>query len=224
MQNFHVSAKTGQQSAKGHSFRFHPAVHLNTGDLVGAFVDLPFAFDDRPVFNLAEKRPSVASWMADVLSGLCHAAVSEDLRERPLILPMPAAALSTANVVSKCADVMAGSRLCPQEICFEVTDATLTACPSDVATIFRNFRQRGFRIAVDAGRSSAANLKASTWLMVDTLRIGTDNGDIGDDLLNLVDTASAAGVAIIVEDAYWRDGEYLASLGIEYGLNPRVDA
>lgn len=224
MQNFHVSAKRDQQPAAGKAFRISPAIHLNTGDLVGAFVDLPMAFDDRPSFDLVEKQPNAAEWIADKLGQLCRVAVAEDIRERPLVLPMPAAALSQADVVGRCLDAMNGARLCPQEVCFEINDAAIASSPLDISTVFRNFRQRGFRVAVDARRSCTADIRGSTWLMVDTLRIQFEDGNIPDEVVGIVDHAQAAGVAIVVEGAYWRDGDYLASLGIEYGLHPRADA
>ncbi|MEO1407549.1 MAG: hypothetical protein AAFV54_13820 [Pseudomonadota bacterium] len=191
---------------------------------MGAFVDLPFSFEDRPNFNLLETQPSVVEWIADLVSDLCRSAVTEGMHERPIVLPIPAASLGRANLVAACMDAVMGSRLCPQEICFELTDAALAASPCDVTTFFRNFRQRGFRIAVDARSSWQADLRASTWLLVDTLRVGFDDGEPSSDLMATVDLASSAGVAIIAERAHWRDGEYLASLGIEYGLHPLADA
>ncbi|MEO0883571.1 MAG: EAL domain-containing protein [Pseudomonadota bacterium] len=224
MQNSHVYAKRDQASRRSDHVRFHPAVHLNTGDLVGAFVDIPLAYDDRPIFNLGGQQPSVADWMSGTVAELCRVAVGTEMRERPLILPIPAASLCHADTVNACADVLAGSRLCPQEICFEVTDAALVASPLDITALFRSFRQRGFRIAIDARTSWQADLRASTWLMVDTLRVSLNTCDDDDELMALIEVARSAGVAIIAEGALWRDGEYLASLGIEYALHPRSDA
>jgi len=33
-----------------------------------------------------------------------------------------------------------------------------------------------------------------------------------------------AGVSIIADKPKWRDGDYLANMGIEYGVQPRTDA
>ena len=63
-----------------------------------------------------------------------------------------------------------------------------------------------------------------TWLMIDTLRINANEVDLYEDLEDLVEMARAAGVAIVAQKPYWRDGEYLDSIGIQYGLMPKTDA
>lgn len=224
MRDFQVSTKRNQAPRCLQSVRFHPAVHLNTGDLVGAFAETPFAFEDRPRFGMTMSKPIIADWVSNALMELCRTVTAEDIRERPIIMSLPAAALGDRDVVSACVDVMAGSRLCPQEICFEITDAALVASSCDVTGYFRSFRQRGFRIAIDARTSWQCEIPTSTWLMVDTLRVRFDRNEMSVELAARLDIARAAGVAIVAEKARWRDGEQLSEMGIEYALHPRADA
>ena len=60
--------------------------------------------------------------------------------------------------------------------------------------------------------------------MVDTLRIRAKDIDTNPDLEDLIETAASAGVAIVAEQPYWRDGDYLARMGVDYGINPRTDS
>lgn len=224
MQNFHVTAKKDQALQKRHQVRFQPAVHLTTGDLVGAFVETSLAFDDRPIFKFSENQPSISDWISGLLAELCREATVMEMHERPMVVPVPSASLYHPEIVGACADVMLGSRLCAQEFCFEFTDAALVANQSDINYLFRSYRQRGFRVAIDARNSWQAELNASTWLLVDTLRICLDSCEGEDSLWSMIEVARSAGVAIIAERALWRDADHLAEIGIEYGLKPRADA
>ena len=224
MQRSHVSAKANQSPVAIGRQRIHPAVHLQTGDLVGAFVELDMAFDDRPVFSEIAPPPSAARWVTDRLRELRSILTAQNVQERPVILPLPAMALNDPDLPSKCADTLAGTRLCAQEFSFEFTDAAFATCQRDVASTLRAFRQRGFRVSIDARLSCTAELAASNWLMIDTLRIPALSDATDEALLDRVETARTAGVAIVAERPYWRDGDALADLGIEYGLHPRADA
>lgn len=225
MHSFHISAKTDQATlANLPSIRFRPSVHLLSGDLVGAYVDLRCKFEDRPSFHLHETSSRISDWVADTLKSVCKLATEDNMVERPIVLPLPAASFGNTDIVTTCSNVMANSRLCPQEFCFELTDSALVEDPKHITAFFRSFRQRGFRIGVDARKSWQANIAPSTWLMVDTLRVTLPTDHVDVDLVNQIEAARAAGVAVVAEKVLWRDGERLADLGIEYALDPRTDA
>ena len=60
--------------------------------------------------------------------------------------------------------------------------------------------------------------------MVDSLRISGDHIELDQALDDMVANATEAGVSIVVDKPKWRDGDYLAKMGIEYGVQPRLDA
>lgn len=144
--------------------------------------------------------------------------------ERPLVLPVPASALSDPDMLDACNHAAAQTRLCNQEISFELTDAAITARPENARIFMHTFRRKGFRVSIDARKSWQSNLPAHDWLLIDTLRLHATSLESEPSLESYIGAASQAGVAIVAQAPYWRDGEYLASLGIDYGLSPRTDA
>lgn len=222
----HTLPSTKTANTTGH-LRLRPAIHLRSGDTVGAFTECPRGYDERPVFTsgLKPTKPALASeWVANQIAALGALCTLTDCMDRPLILPVPAAAITDPNMVDACVTAAAQTRLCNQELSFEFTDADLSRLGDGLPNFIRIFRQRGFRVSIDARKSWVLDLSAPGWLMIDTMRVRSTDIDDDCDLDEQIETARSAGVAIIAERALWRDGEYLASRGIDYALMPRADA
>lgn len=208
--------------------RVTPAIHLCSGDLVGAFIEHAVGFDDTPSFSLRSTpdsdRPSPAKWVGTKIVELATYCDVTGNTERPLILPIPSAAMLDPDTIEEAIAAAAQTRLCHQEISFELTDAALTAAPTAGENFIRACRKRGFRVSIDARISHSATVSPTTWLMIDTLRLKMSDLETEPSLDDKVEIAASAGVAIVAQQPLWRDGDYLARLGIDYGLSPRTDA
>lgn len=224
-----LSVRAETQAPKFKSrLRVNPAVHLCSGDLVGAFVEHAVKFEDTPALSLRpttlENRPSAAKWVAEKITELATYCDTTGNTERPLILPIPGIALADAETIDAAVHAAGQTRLCHQEISFELTDAALCAAPAYAEAFIKAARKLGFRVSIDARTSHDASLSPTTWLMIDTLRLRTNDLETQPSLDSKVEIAASAGVAIVAENPFWREGEYLARLGIDYGLSPRTDA
>jgi len=207
--------------------RIKPSMHLCSGDAVGAFAEHARTFDERPNFTHAAhtaNQACPAEWIARSISDLAVICDTLGYNDRPIVLPIPACALSQPGLIEACNHAVAQTRFANQEISFEITDAVATTTGAVLQNIITNFRRNGFRVSIDARKSWSARLPATCWLMIDTLRICPHHIDTEADLEDMIDIARTAGVAIVAQKPRWRDGDYLASLGIDYGLNPYADA
>ena len=108
-------------------------------------------------------------------------------------------------------------------VIIEVGDATLSQSKSDILKSIEALRRRGFRVGVNATRSWCTPLDTHLRLLLDSVRIDALKVWSEADLLNRIEAASACGMAVIAENARYRDGEKLASVGIELARAPRVD-
>jgi len=207
--------------------RIKPSMHLCSGDAVGAFAEHARTFDERPVFTHDAGRSahlSPAEWVVRSVSDLAVICQTLSYNERPIVLPIPACAFSQPGLVDACDHAIAQTQFANQEISFEITDAAAAATGALLQNMITAFRKKGFRISIDARKSWTSRMPAPCWLMIDTLRICPHHIETEAELEDMISIARSAGVAIVAQKPHWRDGEYLASLGIDYGLNPRTDS
>jgi hypothetical protein len=73
-------------------------------------------------------------------------------------------------------------------------------------------------------RSWQTPLNDALRLLIDTIRVDARALETNGDLLDLVEVADASGILIVAENAHWRDGEYLANIGVHAATRPRTDA
>ena len=204
-----------------------PVVHLETGDIVNLIAETPRSYEDQATFGQAGRiinRISPALWLAHHVETVAALAVATGATARPIIIEVPISAMMHPDTPMACEAAAARSRLCPQEICIEVEDATLSQCKSDVMRSVEALRRRGFRVAINATRSWCTPLDTDMRLMLDSVRIDANKIWIEPDLLNRIEAAAACGMAVIAENARYRDGEKLAAVGIELARTPKVDA
>lgn len=210
--------------------RLIPVMHIQTGETVTLFAETDKRFEERAVFGSASPvaesagaDASPAHWLADYIEDVAEQAHCRTL-ERPVIVGAPIAALSHPDVAAACDAAIRRTRLCPQEICIEVFDAELALPGQDARKGIEALRQVGFRVSLNATRSCEAPLSSALRLLLDNIRIDARHLAYEPKLEQRVEAAHASGMSVIAENASWRDGDYLASMGIEYALRPKTDA
>ena len=211
--------------------RLIPVMHLQTGETVTLFAETDKGFEERAVFGAAalateragDAAPSPAIWLANTIQNVAEQAHNRTT-ERPVIVSAPIAALSHPDVAPACEAAIGQTRLCPQEICIEVFDAELSLPGHAARSGIEALRHVGFRVSLNATRSCEAPLSSALRLLLDNIRIDARHLAYEPKLESRIEAAHASGMSVIAENASWRDGDYLASLGIEYALRPKTDA
>lgn len=214
-------------SYNGQKLRLHPSVHLCCGDTIGAFVEPMFQLDEKPNFGPASGWTNSADLETRLLEQIGELASYCDTigtELRPLILPVPVSVLEIPSLIDACLNKIAQTRLCPQELAFEFTDAEMLRNTGFDFDLFRSLRMRGVRVAIDARASWRCQLQPMSWLMVDTLRVPAEQIGIDQALDDMIAQAVDAGVAIVADRPRWRDGDFLARAGVAYGVHPYADA
>ncbi|KCZ94593.1 EAL domain-containing protein [Hyphomonas johnsonii] len=209
------------------AFRFHQVVHLLSGDPLGQICESPVQFEERAAFgpvtgNLPDSNP--AKWLSDQLVRVASATHGQSIGHRPILVPAPLAALAHSNTAVACDAAIRRTSLCQQEICLEFADAAFAGGVTDYVSRVGLLRRHGFRIAIDMRRSWQTPMNDALRLLVDTIRIDARAIDTNPDLVEIVEVADASGILIVAEHAHWRDGEYLADLGIHAASRPKADA
>ncbi len=210
--------------------RLLPVMHLESGDAVLLFAEAEKRFEERAVFGrvaLAAERSEAASpaqWMAEQVEDVAHDAHYRTT-ERPVILPIPMAALIHPDTAVACDAAVSRTHLCPQEICLEVDDAAL-ATPSSQNAMdgIEALRRCGFRVSLNASRSWQAPLCYALRVLLDSMRVDARKLEDDEELLDRIDAAACSGMLVIAENAYWRDADFLNQVGIEYGFRMKTDA
>ena len=211
----------------GHQLRLQPSLHLCRGDAVGAFVEPMFDLEDSPRFGPAltmSNRDDLGSRLLKQIEQLAQVCDTTRTDLRPLILPVPARVLEMPSLIDACLTALAHTRLCPQELAFEFTDADMVRNNGFDFGLFRALRMRGLRVAMDARQSWRSQLQPMSWLMIDTLRVRADRVGLDENLDEMIAIAVDAGVSIVAEKPRWRDGDFLARAGIDFGVAPYADA
>lgn len=210
--------------------RLLPVMHLESADAVLLFAEAEKRFEERAVFGrvaLAAERSEAASpaeWIAERVEDVAHDAHYRTT-ERPVIVPIPMAALIHSDTAVACDAAVSRTRLCPQEICLEVDDAAL-ATPSNQSAMegIEALRRCGFRVSLNASRSWQAPLCYSLRVLLDSMRVDARKIEGDEDLLDRIDAAACSGMLVIAENAYWRDTDFLNEVGVEYGFRMKADA
>lgn len=207
--------------------RFEPVVNLVRGDIVNLIASTPKRYEEfvffGPSATLGEVQ-SPAAWLADTIESVARAGRDEPAHSRPILIEAPIAAMMHPDTPMACEAAAARSRILPQEICIEVTDASLSQSKEDITRSIEALRRKGFRVGINATRSWCTPLDTGLRLMLDCVRIDTRELWRCADLMNRVEAAASCGMAVIAENARYRDGDDLAELGVDLGVRPVADA
>ncbi len=211
--------------------RFMPIVHLCTGETVTLLAETQRRFEDSVAFGPASRTAeraraatlSPAEWLADHIESVAHDA-HHRTEARPIIVSAPLAALIDPDTAMLCDAAIRRTPICAQEICIEISDADLAVPNTNSQAGVEALRRLGFRVSLNATRSCEAKLSSSLRLLLDSIRIDARKLELEEELEHRVEAAQACGMSVIAEHAHWRDGEYLASLGIDLALRPKTDS
>ena len=208
--------------------RFAQIMHLESGDAVAALAETPSRFSERPSFGPAALQvphlDNPAKWLADQIETIAAAANLLEVTERPIVVKAPIAAFAHSGTGAACEAAVVRSKLCPQEICLEFSDAAFASSPKDAANRVKGLRLLGFRVSIDARRAWNAHLSTQLRLTLDTYRINAEHLQNDTDLQWQCEAAAASGITVIAERARWRDSDWLSDFGVEYAVRPRTDA
>ena len=209
------------------SRRHATAFHMESGDPICVFVEPRRAYNEMQRFDPAgdyNASKDMSNWFCKEVESLIGFAEQLAPQTRPLVFPLPEALISAVHFAAIADEMIAVSYLCPQELSFEIADATIVNHTQDAYAMIQAFRRRGFRVSVDARKCWQSTLPPHTWLMIDTLRIDQVSLPFDDKLEDYIETATNAGVSIIADRPAWRESYYLDTFGIHYGVDPKSDA
>ncbi len=221
------------------TLRLQPVIDLRTGTPVGLVAEPHRPFEDRVRFGPATG-PGQANLPGSLndsplpgdalgsLAGLIETAASlsqsHAATARPIHVPVPAAALLQDGLARTCAAAAARMALCPQEICLDIADSAFSHRRHDMFAIVRDLRATGLLVGIDARRTWDAPLGEGLRLLVDRVAIRLHALERSADLEARVAEADASGMAVMVEGARRRDGDWLAGMGVSLAVNPRLDS
>ncbi|MDF1804793.1 EAL domain-containing protein [Hyphomonas sp.] len=217
-----VVAHSGQ---KVH-LRFQPVMHVLDGTSFGTVCEMSKRFEEKAAFGPAAATQSAtgpAKWLADRLLEVASAAHTFDNRMRPIIVPAPAAALGDDNTAVGCDAAIRRTTLCQQEISLEFQDSVFADGRTEAIHSVASLRKRGFRVSIDMRKSWQTQLRDGLGLMIDSIRVDARELQINEELMDLCEFASAAGILVIADKANWRDGAFFDSLGVQAGVRMRTD-
>lgn len=217
--------------ARTPAIRFVPIVHMQTGETATLIAETEKRYEERAVFGRAASAaessgaasPSSAVWLAAHIENVANDAHEQTI-ERPIMVTAPLTALTHPDTAVACDTAIRRTNLCAQEICIEITDSSMTHGAAETQAAVERLRRVGFRVSLDATKSWHTPLGKGLRLLLDSLRVDARRLELEPELADRVDAAAACGMAVIAENAAWRDGDYLAKMGIEFGLRPRADA
>jgi len=211
--------------------RLQPVIHLASGEITALVAETDRCFEDGVRFGPAVARAEGAlggEGALDCLTRLVGEAGALvrrlELAARPVHVPVPMAALKAASLVEAVAGAAERAGLCAQEICLEIADSAFQHRGRDMFCLVRDLRAAGVRAAIDARRSFDAPLSEGLCMLLETMRVRLRDLERSAEAEARVADADAAGIGVIVDGAHWRDGDWLAGLGVKLALRPGLDS
>lgn len=207
--------------------RTSPIYSLLSGEPYGLICEHIVAFEERVSFGPARSNseaPDPAEWIAVQIEKTATHVSQHDVTERPIIIAAPQTALAHPNTAIAANIAVRSSHLCHQEICLEFCDTAFAGDPTDVIQKVAKLKRCGFRVGVDMRKSWSSALSQGLALLLDTIRVDALEVFRNPDLQDMVLAAKHAGVFVIAENAKWRDGDYLESLGVLGAVRPIADS
>lgn len=206
--------------------RLRPVMRLEDGAAFGMHVETEFNFEDtcRPHHMNDGAHPSSAAWLGDVIERAARMAHETGCTPRPLSITAPMAALSDPDTAMAAEAGARRTNILPQEIRIDFIDASVVALEDLALDKLDAIRARGFRIGLDARRGWRTPMGARARMTFEAIRLDARTLQELDIPMSRLEVAAAEGLALIAENAAWRDGPALANVGIHFGMAPRSDA
>ena len=121
----------------------------------------------------------------------------------------------------------AGARranLLPQEFRIDFSDAAITGLEDLALDRVDAFRRKGFRVGLDARKSWRMPMGARARMSFEAVRLDVSRCEQLEIPITRLEVAAADGVALVAENARWRDVENLAEKGVHFAIAPRADS
>ncbi|MAK60838.1 MAG: hypothetical protein CMK09_07660 [Ponticaulis sp.] len=217
-------AQTESQSNGHRPFRsrFEACMKLPTGEIDFPVTRVDPLFEDQPIVGVTHTSPG--HWLADCIARLGQAARQFDVGVRPLHVPMPLAILQSADTPDQCLNAVKSQDCCPQEFILEFQDSTLAQTEDGVLDRMEAFRRKGFRIGLDARRSSESPFGARLRSAVERMRV-TEFDLMNDDNVQMrAEIVSGLGGDVILDRASWKNVDLLKSFGATHAQKLIADA
>lgn len=206
--------------------RFQPVVRLTDGAAFGIHAETDCAFEDifRTRHLTDAAHPSAAAWFGQTLERAARLASQGELNQRPISITAPMAALTDPDMPMALEAACARAGILPQEIRIDFIDASVAALEDFALDQVDAIRARGFRVGLDARKSWRTPMGARARMTFEAIRLDPDAMDLLNLPVSRLEAAAAEGVAIIAENARWRDADRLAEMGVHFALAPRADS
>ena len=207
--------------------RFKRIMDLTTYDAVGLAHSGGRVFEEQVRFGpmtMSEQAPCPAEALAERIEAALVASSAMSEHVRPLHVSAPLAALAHPDTAAACDAAIRRARACPQEICLEFEDCAFAQHPSDAISRVRTLRRHGLRVGVDARRAWTATTNLQLRMLLDSVRIDVRMLAYEPDLVERLEAARFAGMAVIGDYARWRDADELLEAGVTLATRPRADA
>jgi hypothetical protein len=162
--------------------------------------------------------------MGDMIERACRLAEDANATGRPLSITAPLAALADPDLAMACEAGVRRTHLLPQEVRIDFPDVSVASLEEFALDRLDAVRKRGFRVGLDARRSWRTPLNTRARLTFEAIRLSPDMFEQLAIPASRIEVAAADGVALIAENARWRDTDKLAQLGIHFALSPRADS
>ncbi len=205
--------------------RFRSVVRLADGEAFGIHAESDINFEDtfHPRHLTGAPLPSAAAWLGDLIERAGRLAQETGNTQRPLSILAPMAALSDPDAPMAAEAGIARAGMLPQEVRIDFCDGTVSALDDLALDRVDAFRRRGFRVGLDARKSWRTPMGARARMTFEAVRLDPSRLAALEIPMTRLEVAAAEGVALIAENALWRDADQLAELGISFAVAPRTD-
>lgn len=219
---FFAQTETRTNGPQPFRSRFEPCLQLPDGEIDFPLTRVDPLFEDQPLVGVCYTSPDL--WLVDCLKRLCLAARQFDVGTRPLHVPMPLAILRSNDAPEMCLNAVKSEDCCPQEFILEFQDSTLAQTEEGVLDGMEAFRRKGFRIGLDARRSSVAPFGARLRSAVERMRV-TEFDLMNDDEVQMrAEIVSGMGGDVILDRASWKNVDLLRDFGATHAQKLLADA
>ncbi|MEZ5937149.1 MAG: hypothetical protein R3C52_02900 [Hyphomonadaceae bacterium] len=205
--------------------RFKPVVRLEDGAAFGVHAESEFSFEDtfHPRHLTQTELPTAGGWLGEQIERIAQLAEKTGATLRPISLLAPMAALSDpdAPMAAEAGAIRAG--VLPQEFRIDFPDAAVSALDDLAWDQLDAYRRRGFRIGLDARQSWRTPMSSRARMTFEAVRFDLSRFNLLEVPMSRLEVASAEGVALIAENAWWRDAQELAAMGVSFAVAPKTD-
>jgi hypothetical protein len=111
-----------------------------------------------------------------------------------------------------------------QEFRIDFMDASVVALEDLALDRVDNFRRRGFRVGLDARKAWRTPMGTRARMAFEAIRLDPSHMVALEIPPGRLEVSSADGIALIADNARWRDADKLAHQGIHFAAAPKADS